>query len=110
MPRDDSNVPQYKKIEQMAKDLEWYHAESYFASREDAKDDKVMDQQMIPNVNLATWEFGSVKGGVTKQSGEAEQLSKAEQLVLGAGWSSKGATGTATEDRNDLVVAGAKRW
>ncbi|KAJ3885349.1 hypothetical protein GG344DRAFT_70617 [Lentinula edodes] len=30
--------------------------------------------------------------------------------VLGAGWSSKGATGTATEDRNDLVVAGTKRW
>ncbi|KAJ3871057.1 hypothetical protein F5051DRAFT_446703 [Lentinula edodes] len=55
MPRDDSNVPQYKKIEQIAKDLECYHAESYFASREDAKDDKVMDQQMNPNVNLAVW-------------------------------------------------------
>ncbi|KAJ3804944.1 hypothetical protein F5876DRAFT_70215 [Lentinula aff. lateritia] len=30
--------------------------------------------------------------------------------VLGAGWSSKGATGTATEDRNDLVVAGIERY
>ncbi|KAJ4466085.1 hypothetical protein C8J55DRAFT_493114 [Lentinula edodes] len=29
--------------------------------------------------------------------------------VLGAGWSSKGATETATEDRNDLVVAGIGR-
>ncbi|KAJ3884724.1 hypothetical protein GG344DRAFT_71118 [Lentinula edodes] len=30
--------------------------------------------------------------------------------VLGAGWSSKGATETATEDRNNLVVAGTKKW
>ncbi|KAJ3804954.1 hypothetical protein F5876DRAFT_82371 [Lentinula aff. lateritia] len=30
-------------------------------------------------------------------------------LVLGAGWSSKGATGTATEDGNDLVVTGTTR-
>lgn len=29
--------------------------------------------------------------------------------VLGAGWSSKGATETATEDRNDLVVVGIER-
>ncbi|KAJ3898406.1 hypothetical protein F5879DRAFT_927082 [Lentinula edodes] len=29
--------------------------------------------------------------------------------VLGAGWSSKGAMGTATEDRNNLVVAGTER-
>ncbi|KAJ3911729.1 hypothetical protein F5877DRAFT_72957 [Lentinula edodes] len=30
--------------------------------------------------------------------------------VLGADWSSKGATGTVTEDRNDLVVAGIERY
>ncbi|KAJ3870528.1 hypothetical protein F5051DRAFT_447554 [Lentinula edodes] len=55
MPRDDPNVPRYKKIEQMAKDLGWDRAESYFANMEDDEDDKVMDQQMNPNVNLAVW-------------------------------------------------------
>ncbi|KAJ3911055.1 hypothetical protein F5877DRAFT_86554 [Lentinula edodes] len=55
MPRDDPNIPRYKKIEQMAKDLGWDHAESYFANMEDDEDDKVMDQQMNPNVNLAVW-------------------------------------------------------
>ncbi|KAF8829025.1 hypothetical protein HHX47_DHR3000776 [Lentinula edodes] len=55
MPRDDPNIPRYKKIEQMAKDLGWDRAESYFANMEDDEDDKVMDQQMNPNVNLAVW-------------------------------------------------------
>ncbi|KAJ3871022.1 hypothetical protein F5051DRAFT_446750 [Lentinula edodes] len=49
MPRDDPNIPRYKKIEQMAKDLGWDRAESYFANMEDDEDDKVMDQQMNPN-------------------------------------------------------------
>ena len=39
----------------MAKDLGWDRAESYFANMEDDEDDKVMDQQMNPNVNLAVW-------------------------------------------------------
>ncbi|KAJ3861715.1 hypothetical protein EV359DRAFT_66239 [Lentinula novae-zelandiae] len=55
MPQDNTNVPRYKKIEQMAKDLGWDRAESYFANMEDDEDDKVMDQQMNPNVNLAVW-------------------------------------------------------
>ncbi|KAJ3911397.1 hypothetical protein F5877DRAFT_73213 [Lentinula edodes] len=37
-------------------------------------------------------------------------VDKDEGLVLGAGWSLKGATRTATEDGNDLVVAGMTGW
>ncbi|KAJ3911574.1 hypothetical protein F5877DRAFT_73077 [Lentinula edodes] len=59
-------------------------------------------------VKLANWDW-EIEGNVS-EGGNVRPGSELVLGVLGAGWSLKGATGTATEDRNDLVVAGIERY
>ncbi|KAJ3910880.1 hypothetical protein F5877DRAFT_86836 [Lentinula edodes] len=70
------------------------------------------DPPPAPQPQESRTQMFATSAGVTNTTGpnmSIQAMSFSPNLVLGAGWSSKGATGTATKDSNDLVVAGIGR-
>ncbi|KAJ3806139.1 hypothetical protein F5876DRAFT_69201 [Lentinula aff. lateritia] len=65
-------------------------------------------EDLLTRFRIAHSEVDAYREVAKCQKQELVELRK--QVMLAAGWSSKGATGTVTEDRNDFVVAGIERY